>query len=79
MPAPIATTVNTTRLGIDTANCDVEPRQRVRDRRREDDADRKAEPGADQRGDDALVAHHPPCLPPRHADGAQHPELRVRS
>ena len=30
---------------------------------------------ADQRGDHALVADHPPRLPARHPDRAQHPDL----
>ena len=41
----------------------------------EEDAEREPERGADERGDHALVPHHAPRLPARHADRAEHPEL----
>ena len=37
--------------------------------------DRQAEPGADERGDHALVPHHSADLTTRHADGAHHADL----
>ena len=43
--------------------------------RRQDEPEAHAQHGADQRGDDALVAHHPADLPARHADRAQRAEL----
>ena len=49
--------------------------QRARHRRRHQQAEREPEPGADERGDDALVAHHAAHLAARHADGAHHADL----
>ena len=44
-------------------------------KRRQQDPERDPEGGAQQRGDDALVADHPPDLTAAHADRAQHAEL----
>ena len=41
----------------------------------EHDPEHDPERAADQRGDHALVADHPPHLAARHPDRAQHPEL----
>ena len=43
--------------------------------RAEDDSEHDPEDAADERRDHALVADHPPHLPARHPDRAQHPDL----
>ena len=48
-------------------------------RGRQEDAERQPERGADQRGDDALVADHPARLPARHPIVRSIPSSRVRS
>ena len=45
---------------------------RLGDERRQDDPEWQAECCADQRGNDALVAHHSPGLPAGHADRSEH-------
>ena len=54
---------------------DAEAGQSACDECGEEDAERESEGGADESGDDALVADHPPHLASGHADCAQHAEL----
>src|SRR3954447_22712226 len=62
-------------LGDRDRERDVVLRQRLGDQPGEEDAEWEAEGGADQRGDDALVADHAARLAPGQADLPQHPEL----
>ena len=71
----MATIVNATSWGMGIENAMSYLRQRLGDQPREEDAERQPEGGADERGDDALVADHPARLPAGHPDRAEHPEL----
>ena len=76
MPATTATTANDARPSPAAArSCTSVLRERLDRQRAEADPERQPSAAPISAGDHALVADHPPRLPPGHADGAQHPEL----
>src|SRR5262249_17022524 len=62
-------------LGGRRVEADAEARQSGGDEGGQEDSEREAEGGADERGDDALVPDHSPHLPSGHTDCSQHAEL----
>ena len=66
IPTIIATSAND-QLAPRGRELDLELRQRPRHERGEEDAERQPERGPDQRGDHALLPHHPAHLAPCHA------------
>ena len=73
IPARIAAITNTT--SVPDRDREGGVFDRLPDHQREHDADGDPERGADQGGDDALVADHAAHLAAGHADRAQHAEL----